>query len=236
MHKIAICDDEIVTCNTLEEYISNYATAHQIRVDVDVFYSGEALSKHLTDDSNYEILFLDIELPNISGVEVGNYIRNSLNNEILDIVYISSKKHYALKLFEMRPLDFLIKPISQKKIDKVMDILVKKSIIKSQKFTCSIEHVYHTFLLRDILYFKSDDKKIVIITMSGSTPSFYGKLSDIEPRLSASFVAIHKSYLINMEYVKSYSYEWVCMINNDILNISKARRKEIRSLLLKKLL
>ena len=87
--------------------------------------------------------------------------------------------------------------------------------------------------ISEILYFKSDDKKIRIILTNGEEISFYGKLKDIRMSVPEnSFLVIHKSYMVNYEYVNEYTYEWVKMINGDILNISKAHRKEVRSQLM----
>ena len=67
------------------------------------------------------MLFLDIELPKMNGVAVGQYIRETLKNETIQIAYISSKQEYAMELFEMRPINFLVKPLYEKKIENVID-------------------------------------------------------------------------------------------------------------------
>lgn len=105
--------------------------------------------------------------------------------------------------------------------------------IKSIYFECLVDKVSRRVFLSEILYFKSDDKKIRIILTNGEEISFYGKLKDIRMSVPEnSFLVIHKSYMVNYEYVNEYTYEWVKMINGDILNISKAHRKEVRSQLM----
>lgn len=59
--------------------------------------------------------------------------------------------------------------------------------------------------------------------------TFYGKLNEIEERLPENvFLRIHKSYLVNKSYVKEFTYEWIKMLNGDVLSISKINRADVR--------
>ena len=70
---------------------------------------------------DFDIVFLDIELPKVSGIGVGRYIREVLKNEIVQIAYISAKEGYAMELFEFRPINFLVKPLEKEKVAKVIE-------------------------------------------------------------------------------------------------------------------
>lgn len=237
MYKVAICDDEIGTCNNLEIYIEKYMEAHYISTEVDVFYTGEALCDYLEKNNEINLIFLDIELPKANGVEVGQYVRNKLKDEVTDIIYISSKTSYALDLFKCRPLDFIIKPLSYEKIENILDVVIKRNGIKSKTFEFQCEGVIQKILLQQIVYFRSDNKKIHIITCSGEEKVFNGKLIDVIDKVpTTAFLQIHKSYLVNCDYVSEYTYELVKMVNHDILNISKAHRKDVKSALIKRAL
>ena len=76
---------------------------------------------------------------------------------------------------------------------------------------------------------------MIHIVMCHEIKNFYGKLTEIEKKLPAYlFLNIHKSYLINFNYVSEYTYEWVKMVNGDILNISKANRTAVRKKILER--
>lgn len=78
------------------------------------------------------------------------------------------------------------------------------------------------------MYFQSDGRKINIV-MENDSQSFYGKLSEIEQECPEGlFLRIHKSYLINMHYIKEITYKWIKMINGDVLDISRSNRVTIR--------
>lgn len=229
MYKIAICDDEIGTCNQLEEYIERFMKSHYISGEIVIFYTGENLCEYMRKHNTVNLVFLDIELPKINGVQVGKYIRYDLKDEVTDIIYISSKTNYALDLFKCRPFDFMIKPLQYDKIEKIMDIVISINEIKSQNFAYKKGGIIQRIPLQQIIYFKSNDKKIHIVLCSGEERIFNGKLSDVKGKVTSTlFIQIHKSYLVNYEYVLEYTYEWVKMINNDVLNISQAYRKHVK--------
>ena len=86
----------------------------------------------------------------------------------------------------------------------------------------------YRIMYKDILYFQSTGRKINIV-MKKEIRTFYGKLNEIEKRIPENvFLRIHKSYLVNKNYVKEFTYEWVKMLNGDVLNISKTNRADVR--------
>ena len=225
--KAIICDDEKSTCSELEEIILKYAKEKRVPLVTEVFYSGDILLDYLKREK-INILFLDIELPGKDGVMVGKYIREVLEEENIFLVYISSKENYALQLFQNRPFDFLVKPIEQAKIYHVLDNICRISEKNSAEFKFQVQNSTYCILYKDILYFQSDGRKINIV-MKKEVRTFYGKLNEIEEKLPENlFLRIHKSYLVNKSYVKGFTYEWVKMLNGDVLNISKINRADVR--------
>ena len=226
--RVVICDDEKNTCAEIEQMLRLFALEKCIKLEVDVFFGGAALTEYLKREKAPDILFLDIELPGMNGVDVGKYIRDILKNTDMFLVYISSKEEYALELFQNQPFDFMIKPIKKERLFRVMDKIF--SII--EKNECNFEYKNqgnsYRIMYKDILYFQSDGRKINII-MENEIQSFYGKLSEVEQECpDGLFLRIHKSYLINMHHAKEITYKWIKMVNGDVLDISKSNRVTIR--------
>lgn len=94
MYYIAICDDETFTCSAIEQQLLDLSEKANIPMQVDVFYSGNGFINYLRNKIQYDILFLDIELQDINGIEIARYLRNSMNDEHIQIIYISSKTEY----------------------------------------------------------------------------------------------------------------------------------------------
>lgn len=116
MLRIAICDDEIRTCSQLEDMVLGFAKGRGLQTEAEVFYSGEALYQAIREQCPFDLILLDIEMLALDGVELGRRIREQLLNEKVAIVYISSWESYAMRLFQVRPLDFLIKPVTREKL------------------------------------------------------------------------------------------------------------------------
>lgn len=234
MLEIIICDDERFTCSKLENMILEYAESRSIKFNVEIFYSGDTLVKYLEVGSRLDILFLDIELPGLDGIDVGSFIRKDIGNEQMFIVYISSNEQYAMRLFENRPFDFLIKPLEKQDIFKVLDNIT--GIISRENLFFEYQSGKNMFSIpyKEIIYFQSTGKRIDIV-MADGRKGFYDKLSNIIEYLPGNlFLSIHKSHLINMNYVKEYTYEKVTMTNDHILNISKINRAAVRKRVLER--
>lgn len=232
MYNIGICDDGENICTSIENMLLQYAKGKDIQIETNVWYTGEGLRDYLAAGNHLDILFLDIELFKMTGIEVGSYIRNVLDNMGLQIIYISGKSSYALQLFKTQPMDFLVKPILQEHVDSAMNMAIKIINKREERFEFRQGKDYYYIAMGDIVYFESSGKKIKIVTLQ-ETYEFYGRLRDVIKRLSEDFIMIHQSYVINKEYVLRYTYEMVELVNGTILGISKKNRKQVKEKILR---
>ncbi|MCM1125164.1 MAG: LytTR family DNA-binding domain-containing protein [Lachnospiraceae bacterium] len=227
MFYIGICDDEKETCAELENMLCRFGETHGIKIDISVWYTGEALCNFLKRENILDLLFLDIELVSTDGIKVGSFIREELEDVETAIVYISSKSSYAMNLFRIQPLDFLIKPLSQKSIEDVMERSIKLYERKNQLFEYSTKGYHFKIPYKEIIYFYSQNKKINIV-LKEKEVQFNGKLKDIASSVPHNFILIHQSYLVNLDFIVECSYEIMKMQNGALLNISQPYRKTVR--------
>lgn len=227
MYNIGICDDEKDTCAQIADMVYEYGRKENVEIMVSVWNTGEALYQDLADKKPIDLLFLDIELVSTSGIQIGKRIRNELENPDISIAYISSKSSYALELFKIHPIDFLIKPVSAQDIwdtiDEALRLYHRGNTVfeyKANGYSCRLPHKY-------IIYFYSENKKINMVTKD-STVQFTSKIKDIIVILPECFIQIHQSYIINMNYISECSYETVKMSGGVELNISQPYRKMVR--------
>ena len=227
MFHIGICDDEKGTCASLEDLLYEYGKRQGIKIDVDVWYTGESLCESLQKENVVDLLFLDIELISTDGIAVGSFIREELENMDTIIVYISSKSSYAMNLFRIQPLDFLIKPITRDMVEDIMDMSMKMYEKKNWAFNYYHKSYYHRVLYKNIIYFYSQNKTIHIVTQNEEL-EFNGKLKELAQKVPYNFIMIHQSYIINLDFVAICSYEFMEMSNGALLNISQPYRKAVR--------
>ena len=177
-------------------------------------------------------MFLDIELAKINGVQVGTKIREEYHDETTQIVYISGKQQYAMELFDSNPLNFLIKPLAYGDIKKVIDKFLKISGFWSDIFTYKIGHDIFRARLGEIMYFQSNGRKIKIFFKDGED-EIYGNLKelyDTQLQKYGFFLFIHRSYIVNYDYVRLFEHEKIVLFNKKELPVAQSRRAEIRTL------
>ncbi len=116
MIKIAICDDEPLVCKEIAETIEIQSGDFFESIRIAVYTNGESLYEDLGKGHYFDLIFLDLELYEINGIDIGVFIRKTLDNQLSQIVYTSSKQDYAMDLFAIHPLNFLIKPIDPKQV------------------------------------------------------------------------------------------------------------------------
>ncbi|NBH15749.1 DNA-binding response regulator [Lachnospiraceae bacterium] len=228
MYRVGICDDDKILCSLLEEQLQKLSADMLVKFEIEVWYSGESLECDLKKGIGLDILFLDIELLQKNGIEIGTFIRDEMGDTDTHIVYISSKQGYAMELFKMQPLEFLVKPISVARLKEVLERSMKRKKYAESCFEYQKGSQIFRISVKEIVYFMSMDKKILMIKKDGQE-EFYGKLKNVMGQLPADFLMIHQSYVIHQEYVSEYSYESIKMMNGDVLSVSKPYRKEVRA-------
>lgn len=228
MLRIGICDDEELITKRLMRILYSLEKNQSENYDIEVYTDSVKLSEKLSAGKRYDLIFLDIMMPEKSGVEVGKIIRNDLKDNITQIVFILSENKYAMDLFEIRPMNFLIKPFDENDIEKIMKTAAE--LINTNKHILILEA--RKELLRipvsEIRYIESSGRYI-IVHYSGGEYKLKGKLNDIYERVKGfGFLFIHKSYIVNNIYIRKYSYDNVELDDNVILPVSRQRREEIK--------
>ena len=198
MNNIAVCDDIPQICEQISTYIQEYCEENDEKLCVYKANDAKMLYEIMKKEK-IELLFLDIELPDINGVEIGNYIRKTMQDDDMQIVYISGKQDYFRELFDIRPMNFLDKPFTKEDIYKQIKEAVRLGKKTSPAFSYKVGQDTFFQKIKDIIYFEIVGKKTKMVTTS-SEAEFYENMDEIEKQLGQFyFVQVHKSFLINME-------------------------------------
>lgn len=230
MIRIAVCDDDKKICAQIENILLDYSSKNCLKIAVDVFYSGESLVEYIKGGNTFDLIYLDIEMGELSGIEVGRQLRKVFKDYSTEIVYISGKDGYDRQLFDFQPLHFIPKPIREK---VVIDDL-KLALERAQKLSAFFQYQkgYDTYKIpiNEIIYFESVNREIKIVTVKGND-IFYGSLEDTELKVSSQhFLHIHRSYLINYEHISILRYKEVIMSNGETIPISRSKRQMFRNI------
>ena len=226
----AMCDDELPFAEQLRSLVMTYAKKKRVELQAETFASAEELLEEIENGAGFEILFLDIEMRKMDGIELGKKLRERSYQTL--IIYVSGYDQYMRQLFEAEPFRFLSKPLKQEELENVLDKAFERiSRFHRELFTIRFGKNVVNLLCRDIVYLESNKRKVIVRTVRGEY-EYYHKLDEAEEELlaiSADFVRIHKAYLVNMEHVEAFQYEKLALRDGTILSISEAHRANVRS-------
>lgn len=226
MHHIAICDDETAVRRQIREMLTHHPQASSFVITE--FESGEALCESLQAGQAYLMLILDIQLEQLNGVGVGRFLRSELQDSTTQVLYISGFEKYAMELFQVRPLNFLIKPIDEARLLANVSEAIRLCPRTDSYFTFSTSKTTMRIPLREIRYFESYNKKLLIHTVRGDFEC-YQKLSDVLETLPhEEFIQIHQSFVVQYHFVQHIRYDTLMLDNEKALPISQAYRKAVR--------
>lgn len=228
MLKVAICDDVFEICSELENIIMDFQKQSGVELSVDIFFSGEGLINYIKNGNNFDLIFLDIELGKINGVEVGHFIRDKMEDYITKIVYISSKNGYDRQLLDVQPLHFLSKPLDKNMVVDDIKLAIKIIGIENNTFSFNIGSETETVPFKDIIYFECSGRQMKLISFNNIF-CFYGTIASVLSNIPKDiFMVPHRSYIVNYDHVKSINRSEIKMCNGDIIPISRLKLKEIK--------
>lgn len=223
MIKIAIVDDEEEQVASIREVISDYGKMRNICFSIDYYKSAFAIDNK---DADYDIIFLDVQMPGIDGMKYANEIRQR-NNKVV-ICFITSFAQYAVKGYEVNAVDYILKPIAKSeflakfpRILRYVDTQEEKVI--KVKATKSIR-LLNT---KDIIYVASFGHTLCYYLTSGEEIESRYSLKELEKELMVEdgFIRCNSSYLVNIHNVRSIKGNDVEMSNSHLLAISQSKRK-----------
>ncbi|ALS35664.1 DNA-binding LytR/AlgR family response regulator [Enterococcus rotai] len=230
MIKVALCDDDRMQATYLEENLLNIISKHtELNIDIDIFESGESLLKNIIAQGDYQILFLDIEMPGRNGIEIAKEIRKLSRKGL--IVYVTSYDFYTLQSFEVTPFRYLLKPVESEVIEQVFLAAIDDIFMNHSYLFFKYKNSQYQVDTEEILCLCSENGRQINVKLSYEPDSvlYYGKIKDLEKQLNPLiFVKINRGVLVNFKYVKIIHKDEVHMINGERFTISRSRRKKVK--------
>ena len=209
-YKIAICDDEPLHIDKIRSILLDEET--------DNYTKPANLLNAITAGKRYDVLFLDIMMPEIDGISLARELRE-IDEDML-IVFITSKIEFMQTGYEVKAFRYLLKDQINTGLPKIWKDIEKELLDRADTyFTYEFERKTYRYPCRDILYLESNLRRIILHT-NRDTAALYGKLDDLAIKYPM-FVRIHKSFLVNRRHIRSISAGMVVLSNGDVLPISR---------------
>ena len=224
---IACCDDEKEQIQYYKKLFSNYEVRHEIELEIDYFLSGDFLLESVRNGNVYDIIFLDMEMPGLSGLDIAREIR-TIRGKDTRIIFLTSYAEYMQDSFDVRAFHYMIKPVEfqefERKFKDALDDFVKDEENVSV-FKCEEDEI--VVRTKDIIYIeKCKSERQLSLHLQDEILRVKGNLNTMEENLlKKHFLRIHRAVLVNMRHIKRIRKAEVLLSNGEVVPVS--RRKEV---------
>lgn len=226
MMKIAICDDELRIRKEVENALSNYFSEKLINVEIQLFENGEDL---LNSEINFDMAFLDVEMPIVSGVEIGKKLKQKFSNIV--IFMITAYSEYLDDAFELGAYRFLQKPLDITRFYRSLDAALLSISSKEVKFICA-NNESAIISTNSIIFCESYKRKTRIVTTNGEFISKERLDFWKEKLCELNFYSPHASFIINFNYIESFNRKSLVLAIEDrtfLISIAPKKQQEFRT-------
>ncbi|MEK4299546.1 LytTR family DNA-binding domain-containing protein [Oceanobacillus sp. FSL W8-0428] len=233
---VLIVDDEPYNREELKHLLNDFPQIQSIK---EAESGEEAIMK--TMQHQPDVIFLDVEMPKVSGMEVAKAIKKLKKPPF--VVFATAYPQFAVEAFRYDAVDYLLKPYDEEQLGETIQRLEKKIGVEEQgnsgkmlgKLAVDVEGDIHYLELNDILYMSRIEKRTKLVTRQGEFDTKM-PLKQLENRLLAyGFFRIHKSFLVNLEHIQRLTpwfngaYHLQLEGSKDTLSVSRNYVKALRT-------
>lgn len=224
---ISVCDDE----RKMAEDIGNIVKEVLPEACVRLCCSGEALLESFSE-WEADIVFLDIDMPDMSGLDVAEELGDKLRKNLL--VFVTAHDELVYDSLRYHPFAFVRKKFMRSELTQVLEDCAKELAARDRRFHFRSDGNDVTVLLADIRYFEAEGNYLILHEEDGSTCRFRSTMTMAEDTLAAEgFIRIHKGFLVNVSCVRILRQEEVQLMSGEILPIGKLYAKDAKEQILK---
>lgn len=222
MLSIAVCDDIALECAQLAKQIRHITGQAGHEILLREFYTGKEL---LQSTETFDILFLDIKMPGLDGMELARLLRR--REETCLLVFVTAVSEYVFEAYDVEAFAYLVKPVTDEHLAKVLTRGMKKLRRESsESLLVSSQRLVRKIPLKDIIYMESQGRLLTIHTIQDLIET-YDQIGQMEKRLgSKNFFRCHKGYLVNLKYVDTYDKTQIYLETKDTVLLAKRRYDE----------
>lgn len=217
---IAVCDDERI----IREHLAELVKDQEPDSHIDLYATGGEL---LAAALHYDIIFLDIQMEGINGIETARRLRERGSDSIL--IFITALKEYVFEAFDVAAFHYLLKPVCKEKFLEVFDRAVWESakgkktqkkplFVKTRERRVKIEREH-------ILYIESRARKAAIHT-DKEILEIYATMNRLEEELDGSFYRCHRGYFVNLAHIREYGSDSITLGNGENIFLAKEKYHE----------
>jgi DNA-binding LytR/AlgR family response regulator len=230
---IAICDDDESFLKLLKNELYKEAEKMNYSIEVYPYSDGNRVVDLICNKKeNFDILFLDIDMPNISGLEIAKSIRENDANIIL--IFLSAHEQYVFESIQHNPFRYIRKSRLGKELflamkaafSRIEELEEKQIIVKTEEANVKVNH-------SDIMYFETVARKVELHLCDGEVLTVRKTIKELCEELKEEyFIRIHSGCVANARYIDKFSSYDITLDNGEQLVVSRTRVKNVKEVLL----
>ncbi len=229
MLKIILCDDNGQDMAELYQLL-RYQLFDKEDFEVRCFSDGSDLIRAVEQEPEFyaDLIFLDIRMPQVSGLQAAQWLRDRRVES--DIIFVTNHSEYVYQGYEVHAYDYILKPMTPQKLEKVMARYLKERHQESgERLLVSKNAGIDRVSLKHVCYFVSDKRKVrAVMEPPYESVEFYRKLSELEEELRGThFIRVHQSFLINTQKIQSRDKSGIWMTNQERIPVSRRYRDQV---------
>ena len=218
MLDIAVVDDE----KGIRDHLCELIRKQKQPGRVESYATGEEL---LASGTRFDIVFLDIRLEGINGIETARKLREKQDDMVL--IFITGLREYVFDALDLYAFQYLLKPVDEKKFAEVLGRAEREAGRKREKQRIFLKTRNLTLDQADILYIESRGKKVEIHTVRETEDiQIYAAMEELEGQLGEGFYRCHRSYIVNMVYIAEYNSDSIFLTNGNKVYLAKKKYGE----------
>ncbi len=228
MLNIAICDDNSADLSSLVKLVQKI---DDMDIKIYMYLNPSECIKDIENGIHFDAFLLDILMDEYNGIDIAREIRNT--HVDTPIFFITATYEFALEGYEVRAMRYYLKPVDETSLLQDLIYLLKQAEIKKNSFLI-ISNTQGLFKIKtsEIYYIESMLRTLQVHTKT-ETYTMIGKISDLEEKLkSNNLIRVHKSFIVNLAYIKNIFKDTITLDNGNEVLLSKHRSKEVHNQLL----
>lgn len=223
MLRVAIVEDAPRELALLQKHLQNYADERGLTFEFAAF--GDATAFLDRYRANYDIVFMDIELPGMDGMEAAHRLR-AMDRQVA-LIFVTNMAQFAVKGYEVDALDYIVKPVKYGSLRVKLDRAVARCRAAAEAITITQQSGTLRLLLRELLYIEVNGHRLTYHTEQGVFEGS-GSLQEAEDKLRPKgFLRCNKCYLVNQRQVRGMQGNLLQLSNGETLQISRLRKKSL---------
>lgn len=229
MMRVALCDDDINALHEMQALLDRYSRERNREVTHTAFHSPLDLLAEIERGTRFDVLFLDILMPGQNGIETAKEIRNHDTN--VKIIFLTSSPEFAVQSYAVRAYFYQLKPLQAEPFFQVLDDALEECRREEESsLILRCGGVLTRIELGRLEFCEVFHRTLLFHLASGKVLESTGSLDELGRRLASynRFLRIHRSFIVNLDYVQHISYQSVTMASTAEIPIPRRKYNEIK--------